>query len=652
MRISAQWEITLTPMTNYTTLLMYLAGFLIVAAASHQLARYFVWLHLPRITGLLLIGIISGPYILGLLEPETVGSLNFVNEISLAFIAFAAGAELYLKELRSRFRSIGWNTSGQLVVVFFFTSIAIIYLSQYIPYLQDMDQTSVLAVSLFAGTIFVASSPSSTIAVINEMRAQGPLTQTSLGVTVLKDVLVIILFALIFSVSNTLVNGTGLDFWILLLIPSELLISFLTGYLLGRLLQAFMALEIHSTIKSALVLLSGYGGYLFSHFLKEFSTELGVELFTEPLLICIVASFYLSNYTRFRPEFLKILNELGPLVYIVFFTLVGANLALDIISQVWWIALILFSLRLLFMVISSYAGGIMAGDPPKLYRIGWMPYITQAGVSIGLATEVAHGFEWGPSFATIIISIIVINQLIGPPLFKWAIELAGESHLRAPFSAFEEERTAIIFGLEGQTIALARQLQKNGWIVKIASRSASPEMVEASDLDIEIIPGLTPEAFEALEADKAQTIVAMLTDDENYLICELAYEKLGTKELVVRINERANLEKFHKLGALVVDPSTAIVSLLDHFVRSPQATSLLLGLEGDQDTIDLEVQSSNLHGLTLRDLRLPSDVIVLSVNRRGQMIISHGYTRLRMGDIVTMVGSVEGLNNVALRFSE
>jgi len=433
---------------------------------------------------------------------------------------------------------------------------------------------------------------------------------------------------------------------------SGLYFSFLFGYLLGKMLEAFLALEIHQGVKSALVLLTGYAAYLFSHFLKEFSLELGVELFTEPLLICIVASFYVTNYTRFRPEFLKILYDLGPMVYIVFFTLVGASLELDIIGQVWWIALLLFSLRLLFMVLSSYAGGILAGDPLKLYRIAWMPYITQAGVSIGLATEVANGFVWGQGFATIIISVIIINQLIGPPLFKWAIGLAGESHRRAPFSAFEEGRTAVIFGLEGQTIALARQLQKNGWVVKIASRSASPEMVEASDLDIQIIPGLTQEAFETLEADKAQTIVTMLTDDENYRICELAYEKLGTKELVVRINERVNLEKFHKLGALVVDPSTAIVSLLDHFVRSPQATSLLLGLEGDQDTVDLEVQSSNLHGLALRDLRLPLDVIILSVKRRGQMIISHGYTRLRMGDIVTLVGSVESLNNVALRFSE
>jgi len=371
-------------MTDYIKLLMYLAGFVIVATASHQLAKYFVRLRLPQITGLLFIGIISGPYILGLLEPETVNSLNFVSELSLAFIAFAAGSELYLKELRSRFKSIGWNVAAQLVVVFSLTTLVVLYLAEYVPYLRNMDQTSVLAVALFAGTIFVASSPSSIMAVINEMRAKGPLTQTSMGVTVLKDVVVIVLFALIFSVTNTLVNETGLDFWLLLVIPLELALSFLFGYLMGRLVEAFLALEIHSNIKSALVLLTGYGGYAFSHFLQEFSLGLGVELFTEPLLICIVASFYVTNYTRFRPEFLKTLNDLGPMVYIVFFTLVGASLALDIIVDVWWIALAMFSLRMVFMIISSHVGGILAGDPPKFYRIGWMPYITQAGVSQGL----------------------------------------------------------------------------------------------------------------------------------------------------------------------------------------------------------------------------------------------------------------------------
>ena len=42
----------------------------------------------------------------------------------------------------------------------------------------------------------VANSPATTVAVINEMRARGPFTDTVLGVTVLKDVAVLVLFTL------------------------------------------------------------------------------------------------------------------------------------------------------------------------------------------------------------------------------------------------------------------------------------------------------------------------------------------------------------------------------------------------------------------------------------------------------------------------
>jgi len=76
----------------------------------------------------------------------------------------------------------------------------------------------------------------------------------------------------------------------------------------------------------------------------------------------------------------------------------------------------------------------------------------------------------------------------------------------------------------------------------------------------------------------------------------------------------------------------------------------LLGLEGHKDTVDIEVLSQDIHGLALRDLRLPTDVLILSVKRGGNTVISHGYTRLRLGDQVTIVGSEESIEKVRLKF--
>ena len=194
-------------MQNYLTILFFFIGFIWVVIASNKISQLFLKIKLPLITGFLLSGVIVGPFLLNLIPQEAIDNLNFVNDFSLAFIAFAAGAELYLKELRGSLKSIAWNTFGQFVITFIIGFISIFFLSQNISFMQDMTTTSKIAVSLIIATIFIARSPSSAIAVINEMRAKGPFTKTAISVTVVIDILVIVLFALIFSISNTLITG-------------------------------------------------------------------------------------------------------------------------------------------------------------------------------------------------------------------------------------------------------------------------------------------------------------------------------------------------------------------------------------------------------------------------------------------------------------
>ena len=120
--------------------------------------------------------------------------------------------------------------------------------------------------------------------------------------------------------------------------------------------------------------------------------------------------------------------------------------------------------------------------------------------------------------------------------------------------------------------------------------------------------------------------------------------------MVVRLKDRTDFERFHELGVLVVEPQTAVVSLLEHYVRSPIGTSLLLGMDLGQEMIDLEVRDPSLHGVALRDLRLPLDVLVLSVQRDGHTLIPRGYLQFKLGDKITMVGPKDKLEEVKLRF--
>jgi len=641
-------------MHNLRNILILAAGFGIISLAAQQIGHFFTKAKLPLISGFLFAGIITGPFMLGLIPEQAGEQLRFVDEISLAVIAFAAGSELYLKELRNRFKSILWVTAGNAVIIPLLGGLTIFLLSDFLPFMQNMPTASRMVISLLAGSILVARSPSSAIALVNELRAKGPFTRTVLGVTMITDVIVIFLFAFSSSVVDAVLTSMGFDLSFILLLLAELLLSLILGYIVGRILEFVLASPFQDNIKTATILLVGYGVFIFAGVVRDASHEyLPFELFLEPLLVCMLGSFVVTNYSRHRQEFLRRLTAISPPIYIAFFTLTGATLALDVLMATWPIALAIFAARLMTIFAGSFAGGTIAGDPSAHNRLSWMTYITQAGVGLGLAKEVAVEFPaWGGDFATIVISVIVLSQLIGPPFFKWAINQVGEAHTRGTSIPFDGQRDAIIFGMEGQSLALAQQLHTHGWQVKVATRLKNiTDKQPAAGITIHQVSNFKNlQMLRQLEIEKADAIISLLPDEESYRVCELVYENFGIKDMVVRLNDRVNFDRFHQLGAMVVDPATAIVSLYDHLVRSPSAAPLLLGLESNQDIVDIEIRNPNLHGVALRDLRLPLDTLILSVYRNGRLLISHGYTRLKIGDRVTVVGSVEGLDEVMLRF--
>ncbi|MBI1287480.1 MAG: potassium transporter TrkA [Flavobacteriales bacterium] len=629
--------------------IIFLAAFLLISISANRIAKLFQKIGLPFITGVLFVGILSGPFVLKMFPKDGHLSLSFINEMALAFIAFAAGSELYLKELRTRLGQISLITVGQLLVTFLLSASVVYFLAERIPFMGTLSNGQRMAIAILMGTIFVARSPSSAIAVINELRAKGPFTQTALGVTVIIDVLVVILFAIAFALSKSLVNNDEMGIGFAVRLAMEQLISFGIGYALGKLLALLFSTRLNRRLKSVLLLGIGYSVYVFSHIIRKYSlSHLGHEVFIEPLLICIIASFVVANFSKYRLDFHAVIEEVGPYVYVGFFTLTGLSLSFDRLISVWEIAVVLFAVRLGSIIIGSLVGGALARDSWKFNLLGWMPYVTQAGVGIGLATIVAVEFtQWGEEFLTLVIGVIVINQVIGPPLFKWAIKYVKEDHLKAQDSDGNEVRDAIIFGYETQAVSLAKQLKNSGWDVKIATLTA--EETEISGIPVVKINAIEKEELNRIECEKANTVVTLLSDEQSLALCEIAYENMGTRNFIVRLNERENFEKFHELGARIVEPNTAMVGLLDHFVRSPKATSLLLGMEPDQDSLDIEVTSPEIHGMALRDLRFPSDVLILSVNRNGSALVSHGFTRLRIGDIVTVVGSINSLDKVRLK---
>jgi len=635
-------------------LLLSLIGFLLIAVAADKISHLFPRLRLPIITGLLFIGIISGPSLLGFIDEKSVSNLYFLKELSLAFIAFCAGAELHFEDLKSQMKSIKWMTFGQFVVTFCLSAILIYYMSAYIPFMENMSHPIRLALSLLVSTIFVARSPASAIAVINEMRAKGPFTKTAIGVTVLKDVLVIILFTICFAVADALVQGVSFDFKQVLFLCVELILSFSIGIALGKLIDLIVLSGIPFRVKSLILVIIGYGVYFFSHLLYDYSDlHLGFSIYIEPLLICIVASLYVVNFSKNRREFTTILEKTVPYIYVLFFTITGASISLVVLAKMWIVSLLFFSVRLIGIILGSFVGLGLAGDSLSKNKMSWMAYVTQAGVALGLVAVVSEKYpQFGSEFSTLMISVIILNEIIGPPLFKWAIIKMGESHTKNKKSKDNKTNTVALIGLEGQSLTLFRELVKHHYSVKLFTKSKSKSIRSYQGVEVDYISSFDEEEMTKAGLNNHDTIVLLKTDADNLEACEVLYESFGTKNIIVRINDRSYIDKFKSLGALVVDPSTLMINLLEHMVRSPLTTSILLGDDEVQDTEDVVMSNCDLDGVALRDLHLPSDIVILATKRNEQVIVSTGYTRIRLGDVLTLFGSVESIDRLRLLMAE
>ncbi|MFC1477284.1 cation:proton antiporter [candidate division KSB1 bacterium] len=400
-------------------------GFLMITA--YVIGLFFNKIKLPKISGYLLAGMLFGPHILHFFDRGLIGDMTIINQLALTFIALNAGGELRLKELSQEKRTIFWLLI--LLIAFIFTGMFLFtFIARpFIAFIQESSFNEVIVIAMLLGTLSIARSPSSIIAIINECRAKGPFSETVLGVTVIIDFFVIMLFAVVVSFSEAILNPSqGMDIVFLLGVGLDVFISAAAGIIIG----AFVAYYIKTVKVNVPILLLVLAFLIYnvsgviSHFVSE---SLNVSFHLEPLLIAITAGFYIQNFTPGGPHFIESIESSSLPVYVLFFAISGLVLDLEIMMQLIHIAVVMVIVRGTMAMLSGYLAGRITKTPHTHSRTFGLGFITQAGVSIGLALEIIRLFPgWGIHLGTLIIAVINFNQIIGPIAFKFALSKVGE----------------------------------------------------------------------------------------------------------------------------------------------------------------------------------------------------------------------------------
>jgi Kef-type K+ transport system membrane component KefB len=394
-------------------------GFLVLAGTL--LSELLEPLGLPHLSGYLLAGIIGGPHVLHLVPHEVVNQLTPVNTLALALIALAGGVELRVGMLRSVAKSLAYASLIQTILVLIGMGGMFLLLARFIPFAQDLELRPLLGVSLLWGALCVTRSPSACMGILSQTRAKGPLATFSLGFIMLSDVLVVMMIATAIMLARPLITpGASISIDDFNVLGHEILGSVSMGTTLGLLLAMYLRLVGGQLILVLLAL--GFG-----------VTAALKYVHVDPLLTFLATGFVVQNLSNQGPKLLHAVEQMGSVVFVLFFATAGAELDVPLLKQLWPIALALCAGRTFFTYIAANLSSRLAKDPPVVRKWGWSSLVSQAGLALGLGVVVKNSFpSVGDGFGSLVIAAVAINEMVGPVLFKMALDRTGETDTGAP----------------------------------------------------------------------------------------------------------------------------------------------------------------------------------------------------------------------------
>jgi Kef-type K+ transport system membrane component KefB len=381
--------------------------------------KVFQKIKIPQVVGYILIGLIVGKSCLHLFEEPVIDAMMPIVQFTLGIIGFIIGAELK----REVFAKFGWSIYsiliGEGLLTFLFVTLSVALITQN------------LALGLLLGAVASATDPASTINVLWEYRAKGPLTTTITSIVALDDGLAILLYGfasvfakvLLTSESFSLLYSIGVPLW-------EIAQSLLLGIVIG-----LLVLKVAFRIKERELAMS--------FALGSIAIACGVSLWLklDIILSCMALGATVVNlFPRKSEPLFKTVRETSAPLYILFFVVVGSQLDIHIFMQTTLVLIVLAYLlsRSFGKVLGAMLGGLVSKARPEVTAYSGAALFTQGGVAMGLAISISHqmvrlvpggsGEEIGILIMNVVAATTFVVQVVGPAFVKFAVFRAGENN--------------------------------------------------------------------------------------------------------------------------------------------------------------------------------------------------------------------------------
>ena len=382
-------------MESSAQFLLTIGGILLLGLLTSTIARRTF---LPRVTLLLVFGILIGPSGLNVVPVVFAERFDLIADMTLVMVGFLLGGKLTLESLRE---------SGADVLLIA-TAAALLTTVAVCLGLIGLGVSTQVAVIL--GCIAAATAPAAILDVVDESGSHSKFTKLLLAIVAFDDVLALIVFAIGVSLVSSL-NGDGGDTLFLLVAAKQIGGAILLGVALG-LPAAYLTGRVR---KSQPIVTEALGLVLLCGGLAMWA---GVSY----LIAAMVMGAVIANLAKHHEYPFHAIEGIETPLMVIFFVLAGASLEIGALLDLGAIGTVYILCRTVGKIVGARIGGEISHADPGTKKWLGVALLPQAGVAIGMALVAANQF---PEYRQILLSIVIAStvffELVGPIFTRLAI---------------------------------------------------------------------------------------------------------------------------------------------------------------------------------------------------------------------------------------
>ena len=587
------------------------------------------WLEISKVPAVIveiILGVIIGPYVLDLVPEEEY--IDFLASTGFLFLIFLAGFEIDLNKILAtlpikKLRRVDLISNTLLLALFIYIG-SLILAFPFGWLLNQFFDVDLVFFALLLPTVALSI-------IVPILKADGEMQQKFGQVLLMEGAIATIMSIILISLySGVLKHGFRFE----LLLFSVIFLVFILTYVVGRrLLRIRVFQKLLYRLEHAASQIRVRGTVALMLFFVIIANLINTELVMGAFFCGILLSMFVSKE---RSALLFKLDGMSYGFFIpIFFIMVGVDLELSALASFKTSLPLILTILVGFVITQvlpallmvgvfgfkkALAGGILLSS-----RLGLSIAYGQIGLSLGVISRADNAG---------IVTAAILASLLSPVIYYLFNNKKEQFH------------QITILGGSRASLYLAERFRLHSITCRtiIRKKDIVPEF-DRKGIPYQYVDKIDPELMDSLHIRTGELVV-VLTESKNLNLEITRYIKneLNHSKIITRKQSAAHDLIGPDSDIKLIDNNEILASHVEDMIARPDAMSSLAVSFDNYRLEEIHITNTTVHRKLVKDIAFPQTGSLVIHRRDGEIFIPHGNTHLLIGDVVTVIGNTDALN--------